>query len=466
MELFPVFMNLANQHCLVVGGGSVALRKAELLLQAGARVTVVAPEIQPGIYALNPPPTCIKRIFTPEDLADMTLAIVATSVKKVNEAVSRLAKARNIPVNVVDNPALCSFIVPAIVDRSPIIVAVSSSGAAPVLARLTRARIESILPQALGKLAQLARKYRQSVKDRFETNTERRRFWEQIFEGAVADKVYSGQADAAEKSIKYMLADENLNISRRGDVALIGAGPGDPELMTFKAVRLLQRADVVIYDRLIPKQILDLARRDAQQIYAGKEVSKHTIPQAEINKLLIELAQEGKRVVRLKGGDPFIFGRGGEEIGELMQFGISFQVVPGITSASGCSTYSGIPLTHRDYAQSVLFVTGHLQDNSVNLDWKALAQPNQTAVIYMGMLGIKTITAKIIEHGLAPKTPVAVIYKGTTPEQKIVIGDLTNIAAKVDEAGLSSPGLIIIGEVVRLHAQLNWYGDLAAACVS
>jgi len=472
MDFFPVFLNIRDKPCLVVGGGSVALRKAELLLRAGAIVKVVAPEIQTGIRELDPAPECIQQDFQPQHLDGVALAIVTTSSTKVNKNISRLAMERNIPVNVVDNPALCSFIVPAIVDRNPIIVAIGSSGAAPVLARLTRAKIEAILPQALGKLGVLAKQYRQAVKDRFRSITERRRFWELIFEGEVADKVYSGHIEAGEKQLKDMLASDSMDISSKGEVALVGAGPGDPELVTLKAVRLLQRADVVVYDRLISPEIVDLARRDAQKIYAGKVASKHSMPQEDINALLVKLALEGKRVVRLKGGDPFVFGRGGEEISELMNHGISFQVVPGITSALGCSSYCGIPLTHRDYAQSVVFATGHLQNDTVNLNWEMLAQPHQTTVIYMGLLGLSTIAQKLMEHGLPPGTPVAVVRNATMPDQQIVLGTLTDISDKVMAAEMTSPCLIIVGEVVQLHDQLNWYsksvgvGDSQASATS
>ncbi len=459
MDFFPAFLNLKNQPCLVIGGGEIALRKAELLLKSGANVTLVAPEINPVIKTLNPAPNCEKRIFALEDLKGMRLVIVATNNSQLNADVSRLAQERNIPVNVVDNPALCSFIIPSIIDRSPMVIAVGSSGTAPVLARLTRAKIEAIMPMALGSLAKLASKYRQAVKDTFSTFTQRRRFWENIFEGSVADKYYSGQGKAGEQELQKLLAKGDSEIPSTGEVALVGGGPGDPELLTFKAVRLLQRADVVVYDRLISKGIIDLARRDSHKIYVGKKSSNHTLPQEDINQLLVDLAQQGKRVVRLKGGDPFIFGRGGEEIATLLENNVAFQVVPGITAASGCSSYAGIPLTHRDYAQSVVFATGHLRDNSVDLNWTALAQPHQTVVIYMGIGGLAIIASKMIEHGLPSTTPVAVVHKATLPEQKIVIGNLSTIEALVEQAGLKPPSLIVIGEVVNLHQQLAWFGE-------
>ncbi|MCP4002345.1 MAG: uroporphyrinogen-III C-methyltransferase [Gammaproteobacteria bacterium] len=459
MDFLPIFLNIQNRPCLVVGGGPVALRKAELLLSAGAAVKVVAPEIRAEFADLKPAPECLQEEFQPHHLDGTAIVIVATSSQKINTNISKLAMERDIPVNVVDNPALCSFIVPAVVDRDPIIVAVGSSGAAPVLARLTRAKIEAILPQTLGRLGELAKNYRQAVKDRFTSITVRRRFWELIFEGEVADKVYRGDFEAGEQQLQELLVDDAEEISSAGEVALVGGGPGDPELMTFKAVRLLQRADVVIYDRLLSPEIVNLARRDAERIYAGKASSKHSMPQEDINALLVKLAQEGKRVVRLKGGDPFVFGRGGEEISELMNHGISFQVVPGITSALGCSSYCGIPLTHRDYAQSVVFATGHLRNDTVDLNWEMLTQPNQTAVIYMGLLGLAIISEKMIAHGLSAEMPVAVVRNATMPNQKIVIGTLANIFDKSTAAGMTSPCLIIVGEVVNLHEQLKWYRE-------
>jgi uroporphyrin-III C-methyltransferase/precorrin-2 dehydrogenase/sirohydrochlorin ferrochelatase len=461
MNFFPAFLDIKNKPCLVVGGGPVAMRKVELMQRAGGVVTVVAPRIDPRIRSLNPKPECLEAHFEVNHLEGKAMVISATSDRRLNEHISKEAMSRNLPVNVVDNTDLCSFIVPSVVDRDPIIVAVGSSGAAPVLARLTRTKIEALLPMALGSLGKLAMNYRQAVKGRFRTTTERRRFWERIFEGEVADKIYGGRDKEGEDELCSMLEDKTLDISSEGEVALVGSGPGDPELITFRAVRLLQRADVVVYDRLVPKGIVDLARRDAEKIYAGKASSNHTMPQQEINELLVRLAQSGKRVVRLKGGDPFIFGRGGEEIGELMKHNIAFQVVPGVTSASGCSSYAGIPLTHRDYAHSVVFATGHLKNDMVELNWDVLVQPNQTAVIYMGLMGLATIAKELVAHGQSKEMPVAVVHNGTLPDQEIVISDLGNIAAQVRQSTIKSPALIIVGEVVRLHGQLNWYGGRA-----
>jgi uroporphyrin-III C-methyltransferase/precorrin-2 dehydrogenase/sirohydrochlorin ferrochelatase len=458
MDYCPLFLNLKDQPCLVIGGGEVAARKIELLSRAGARITVIAEEISVNIMELAGkfPLNLMKKRFTAEDLADYRLVVSATNDSEINRWVSRLAQERNILVNVVDNPALCSFVFPAIVDRSPLIAAVSSGGASPVLARLLRAKIESVVPPSYGRLAQLAEKYRNEVKQVIRQPALRRIFWENLLQGRAAELVFAGKDEEAERHLRESLEqfDSKQTI---GEVYLIGAGPGAPDLLTFRALRLMQQADVIVYDRLVTPEILDLARRDAERIYVGKQRDNHVLPQESINELLADLAKAGKRVARVKGGDPFIFGRGGEEIETLMQQGIPFQVVPGITAASGCATYAGIPLTHRDHAQSCTFVTGHLKDGSVNLNWTQLAAPNQTVVIYMGLIGLEQICSSLIAHGSPKDLPIALIQQGTTDHQKVITGTLETMPARVAHEHIKAPTLIIIGTVVNLHSKLEWF---------
>ncbi|MEO8676583.1 MAG: siroheme synthase CysG, partial [Casimicrobiaceae bacterium] len=343
----------------------------------------------------------------------------------------------------------------------PLIVAISSGGASPVLARLLRARLESLLPAGYGRLATLAAAFRDQVKARFRPN-ERRRFWERVLQGPIAELALSGRDNDARKALQETLDDARLDFGG-GDVSLVGAGPGDPDLLTFRALRLMQQADVVVYDRLVSRPVLDLVRLEAERIYAGKERAQHALPQEDINHLLVRLAKEGKRVVRLKGGDPFIFGRGGEEIATLAAEGIPFQVVPGITAAAGCASYAGIPLTHRDYSQSVVFVTGQLQDGNVKLNWPALAQPRQTIVFYMGLLGVDVLCRQLVAHGLPAATPAAIIQQGTTMQQRVLTGNLDTLPGIVHRSELKAPTLIIVGEVVRLREKLKWFAPETSA---
>ncbi len=454
MDFLPIFMNVKGRLCLVVGGGEVAKRKAGVLLEAGAKVRVVAPEIdsslseQAGVMS-------IVACFDVQHLEGVMLVIAATNDRSVNEQVSRLAHECNIPVNVVDDPELCSFIMPAIMDRSPLMVAFSSGGASPVLTRMMRGKLESLIPQNFSRLAAFAERFREQVKQRVTNPAKRRIFWENALDGVVAEKVLTGDETSAESMLQQMLADEDNIV--RGEVYLVGAGPGDPDLLTFRALRLMQKADVVVYDNLVSKPIVDMTRRDAERIYVGKKRADHTLRQEEINALLVRLAHEGKRVLRLKGGDPFIFGRGGEEIETLAAENIPFQVVPGITAASGVASYAGIPLTHRDYAQSCMFVTGHLKDGTMNLDWDALARPRQTVVVYMGLQGLDTLCAKLIEHGMLDATPIAIVQQGTTQNQRVVTGTLSTLPGIAALEKLHAPTLIIIGGVVTLREKLQWF---------
>jgi uroporphyrin-III C-methyltransferase/precorrin-2 dehydrogenase/sirohydrochlorin ferrochelatase len=464
MESLPIFIKVKNARCLMIGGGEVALRKVTTLLKAGADVEVIAPELCHELADLlnDGRIKYQKTAFNESHLVGATLVFAATDDEAINVQISNAAKALNIPVNVVDAPALCTFTMPSIVDRSPVVIAVSSNGSAPVLARMIRTKIETMVPASYGRLANLARDFRDAVKSKFSTMQSRRIFWEKVFQGPIAELVFSGQESAAKAALAEAIARDE-NDAQHGEVYLVGGGPGDPDLLTFRALRLMQQCDVCVYDKLVSKEVMELVRRDAELIYVGKARDRHTLPQEEINQLLVRLAKDGKRVLRLKGGDPFIFGRGGEEIETLMEHGVPFQVVPGITAANGVSAYAGIPLTHRDYAQSCIFTTGHLKPKSdqteavVELDWPALTRPNQTVVIYMGLVGLDQICAKLITHGLPANTPAAVVQQGTTIRQRVVVGDLSNLAVKVNAAELKPPCLIIVGEVVKLREKLAWF---------
>lgn len=457
MQNYPIFMRLQSQPCLIVGGGPVALRKIRLMHKAGAEITVVAPELcKEIIEEFSQNITYLAREFTDNDIHGYRLITAATNNSNVNKHVSELAQAKNIPVNVVDQPELCSFITPSIVDRSPVLIAISTGGGAPVLARFLRAKIESLIPASYGVLADAMNKYRDQLKEKLPSETSRRKFWDKVVHGPIAEQFLSGRTALAYQNLDKAVSDSNTKPSQ-GEVWLIGAGPGDPDLLTFRALRLMQQADVVLYDRLVSAEILDLTRRDADRIYVGKKRAEHAVPQNEINQRLVDLAQQGKTVVRLKGGDPFIFGRGGEEIELLSKSGVSFQIVPGITAASGCATYAGIPLTHRDYAQSCMFVTGHLKNNTVDLNWPLLATPNQTIIIYMGLIGLPTICQQLIAHGVSPDMPIALVERGTTKKQRVFTGTLCTMPDKLANETVQAPTLIIIGEVVKLQSSLAWY---------
>jgi uroporphyrin-III C-methyltransferase/precorrin-2 dehydrogenase/sirohydrochlorin ferrochelatase len=456
MDYLPIFLRLKHQRVLVVGGGHVAMRKVQMLLRAEAQVRLVAPEIFSGLKRLLQENVhqVEQRNFAETDVVGVKLVVAATDNPEINQAVYDAATLLNLPVNVVDQPQLCSFIFPSIIDRSPVVVAVSSGGSSPVLARLLRARLETYIPSAYGSLATLLGQYRQLAKQRISSITQRMRFWEQVINGPVAELMMSGQEEKAK-----LLLLQNLEQDQKaatGEVYLVGAGPGDPDLLTFRALRLMQQADVVLYDRLVSPQILNMTRQDAEKIHVGKQRAIHTMPQEEISSMLVTLARQGKRVLRLKGGDPFIFGRGGEEIEELAAAGIPFQIVPGITAASGCAAYAGIPLTHRDFAQSVLFVTGHLKNETCDLDWSQLVQKDQTVVYYMGLASLPEICRQLIAHGRDPGTPIALIQQGTTPQQKVYTGTLATMPDLIKSKEVKAPTLIIVGEVVSLHNKLAW----------
>lgn len=459
MNLLPIFLKLQDRSCLVVGGGQVAARKVRTLLDRDALVTVVTRELAPELAALESQGRIAVRRGEPgqSDLEGMVLVIAATDDAEVNRQVASWAAALGIPANVVDQPELGSFIMPSVIDRAPVQIAISTGGASPVLARLLRARLETVIPAAYGRLAGMMAAYRERARQRFPKLRERRRFWEQVLHGSAAELLLSGHESAARQALERQLDSAEAQGRTVGEVYLVGAGPGDPDLLTFRALRLMQQADVVLYDRLVNPAMLELVRRDAERVFVGKERDRHALPQEEINRLLARLAREGKRVLRLKGGDPFIFGRGGEEIEELAAEGLPFQVVPGITAASGCASYAGIPLTHRDYAQACVFVTGHLKDGSFDLNWQTLVQPRQTVVVYMGLQGIDILCKGLIDHGLAADTPAALVQQGTTPAQKVYTATLAELPGLVERHQIRPPSLIIVGEVVRLHERLAWF---------
>ncbi len=458
MEYLPLFFDVKQQLCIVVGGGEIATRKVSLLLRAGGTVRVISPALCDSLATMKARDEIehLSREYQDSDLQAAHLVIGATNDKATNRAVAKAARAMKIPVNVIDNPQDGNFIMPSVIDRSPVVAAVSTAGASPVLARLIRTKLESLIPAGYGRLAQLAAKYRSRVKETYDNPADRRRFWDCILQGAVAERVFSGHDKEAEILMEKEL-EKNSSLSGMGEVYLIGGGPGDPDLLTFRALRLMQQADVVVYDRLVAKPILDMTRRDAKRVYVGKERDNHAMRQEEINQLLADLAKEGKRVVRLKGGDPFIFGRGGEEIDTLAEQGVPFQVVPAITAASGCASYAGIPLTHRDYAQSVTFVTGHLKDNTMNLNWQQLAQPNQTVVFYMGLKGLPVIARELQAHGMPGDMPAALVQQGTTPQQKVFTGTVASLPDIVEREKPKPPTLIIVGRVVELQEKLAWF---------
>nr|WP_232094376.1 MULTISPECIES: siroheme synthase CysG [Serratia] len=459
VDYLPIFADLKQRPVLVVGGGDVAARKVSLLQRAGAEIRIVAQSLSPELEQQRQQGRVLwlGKTFDPQQLDDVFLAIAATDDNALNAAVFAEADKRRVLANVVDDQPRCSFIFPSIIDRSPLVVAVSSSGQAPVLARLLREKLEALLPASLGQMAQVAGRWRGQVKQRLASIGERRRFWENTFGGRFATLVANGQTAQAERQLeqdlhRFAAGDEGA----QGEIALVGAGPGDVGLLTLRGLQVMQQADVVLYDHLVSGEILDLVRRDAERICVGKRAGAHSVIQEETNRLLVELAQQGKRVVRLKGGDPFIFGRGGEELQVAAAAGIPFQVVPGVTAAAGATAYAGIPLTHRDHAQSVTFITGHCRPDGDGLDWADLARARQTLAIYMGTMKAADISQRLIAHGRDAATPVAVISRGTRADQQVQIGTLEQLEYLAQRAPL--PALLVIGEVVELHHQIAWFG--------
>ena len=461
MKYFPFFLQLNKLPCLIVGGGSVAERKLDLLIKANANITIVSKDFTAYILELSKKNNikCITEEYSENifQKQQFKFVIAATNNSTLNEQVAKDCDKNNIIINVVDQPDICDFIFPSILERGDITVAVSTGGASPVLARVLRTKLETMIPSNYGKLADIVSSNRIKVRKKMKRFSSNKIFWEEMLNGKFTELVLSGRIQEAELFLDKQINDFDEQIANQGEVYLVGAGPGDPDLLTFKALRLMQQADIALYDRLVHPSIVDLIRRDATKIYVGKERDNHVVRQEEINQLLVKYAKEGKKVLRLKGGDPFIFGRGGEEIETLADEKIAFQVVPGITSASGCSSYSGIPLTHRDYAQSCVFVTGHLKEGKLELDWKKLNQPNQTIVFYMGLVSINIICSELINHGMDELTPCALVQQGTTSTQKEYISTLKNMPELVKTKKPKAPTIFIIGGVVSLREKLKWY---------
>ena len=463
MDHLPIFLDVKDKKVLVDGGNTAAARRVERALSAGANVHVFCPNMSDEFRTLRDHPRVTHHLRAPEpaDVADCVVAYGASEIESRDKRLYDMAKAAKVLVNVADVTKYCDFITPSIVDRSPLVVAISSGGNAPVIARILRARIEVMLPAAYGRLAAFVGTFRDRVMARLTSTESRRHFWENTIEGQVGDHFLAG--DEAKASAR-LLADleaaaTGAKSAQIGEVFLVGAGPGDPDLLTFRALHIMQRADVVLFDRLVSDEIMTLVRRDAERVYVGKAPQQHAMVQEEISELMVELAQQGKRVLRLKGGDPFIFGRGGEELELLAKHKIPFQVIPGITAASGCASYAGIPLTHRDHAQSCVLITAHGRDGILDLDWDRLVRPDQTVVVYMGLGSVGVLSEQFIQHGLDPATPAAVVDNGTRASQRVVTGDLSNIATRVVESQIKGPALIIIGSVVSLRDELKWFAD-------
>ena len=471
MDRLPIFLELRGRRIAVVGHGSLAARRVETLARAGAEVFLFAES--PGAE-LEPLAGKFRRgdLAAPDAFAGAALAYFTYEPDEApDEGLIARARKQGALVNVADHPGLSDFITPSVLDRSPLVVAISTGGDAPLLGRMLKARLETLIPNSYGRLAALAGAGRAALADKLSSHGARLRFWERIYDGPIAEMVLAGDDSTAKTMLDREIASCRSDGSAsdetpKGEVYLVGAGPGDPDLLTFRAFRLMQKADVVLYDRLVDPAIMDRVRRDAERVYVGKRRSHHAVPQEEIGELMVRLAKEGKRVLRLKGGDPFIFGRGGEEIEKLAEHRIPFQVCPGVTAAAGSSAYAGIPLTHRDYAQSCVFVTGHGREGPIDLDWASILRPRQTVAVYMGLAHLDFLAKEFLRHGADPGLPAAIIENATRPNQITVTGTISDIAAKAVAHGLRGPTIIIIGEVVTLRDKLNWYTPHASEAES
>lgn len=458
MDRLPIFLRLTDKPLLVIGGGIVAERKIRLLLRSGASITVNAPTVTPTLQAHVDAGTIrhVADAFREELVTNAFLIVAATDNETLNRRVADVAERAGRLCNVVDDNAASTFILPAIVDRSPVIVAIGTEGTAPVLARQIKGQIESLLPARIGELASQAGRWRDLVKKRFQSMRDRRRFWQGFFGGPIADHLLAGRQPAAEKAFRSALIGETPGQS--GTCWIVGAGPGDPELVTLKARRRIAEADVVVYDRLVSAEILDFARKEADMIYVGKRAGHAVMTQQEINNLLVRLTAEGKRVCRLKGGDPMIFGRGAEEAQALVRAGLSFEIVPGITAAVGCASYAGVPLTLRGVSGSLTVATAKL-DSDLGPDWPALLRAGHTLAVYMGIGSIADIRARLLDGDAPRDLPVAIVENGTTRDQRVVFSTVDQMPAAAASKAIGAPALIYIGRSVSAAPELQWFNS-------
>ena len=461
MKYLPLMHNFENLNCLVVGGGKLALRRSARVIDSGGVVTIIALSCSDELRSLlkEAGGEWIKKAYETDDInGRYKLVVAATDNRQVNQQIAEDSKLQGIAVNVVDDASLSNVIFPTVIDREPTQIAISSGSASPQFSMLLRDRINLFVPNGYGKLADLFGRYRKRINQKIKHPGERKKFWNKVVHGYIAEGALSGNLALAESQLQTAI-DNHQGFSQQGEVYLIGAGPGDPDLLTLRAFRLLQQSEIIVYDRLVSKQTLERIEEGKEMIYVGKQRANHSLAQTKINDLLVDYAKQGRRVARLKGGDPFIFGRGGEEIETLADNNIPFQVIPGITAATGCASYAGIPLTHRDHAQSVRFVTGQLQNGTVNLDWDNLVSPDQTLVFYMGLQGLPIICEKLISHGYAKDTPAAVIEKGTTMEQRVYTSSLEALPGLIAASDIQAPTLTIVGSVVELRSTLSWFNN-------
>ncbi len=465
LDRLPVFLRLAGKRCLVIGGGVVAERKVRLLLRTGATVTVLAPTATDALqrFADKDSVMWLRESYRDVDMGEYWLIIAATDDESINHEIAEAAEAAGRYCNVVDDNALSSFILPAIVDRSPVVVAIGTDGTAPVLAQRLKSQIEAWLPQRIGELAAQAGRWRELVSKGFDSLSERRRFWQRFFAGPIAGHLLAGRQQAAEKAMRAeLLGEATRSNGPAGEAWIVGAGPGDPGLVTLRGQQLISQADVVLYDRLVSAPVLDFARKEAEMISVGKRPGSKLMSQTAINDLLIKLVRQGKRVCRLKGGDPFVFGRGGEEALALAEADLPFQVVPGITAALGCAAYAGIPLTHRGISGSVTLATAKLDDD-VGPDWPRLLNSGHTLALYMGVNSVAEIRRQMLAHSVSNDMPIAFVENGTTNQQRTIISTVGNMQTDSAKAKISSPAMLFIGAAIRTAERLQWFNGQSVA---